>query len=266
VSVQISPPTAPGQGGGPIGVCAPFARDPARRQGQPTARPFAALPHDLIADKRLKATDVRLAGILLRYARDKSTCWPSVATLGADLGRCRRTVQTSLRRLEAAGWISTRPAPNPTGREFVMVWREQADADARDRHRLAEQLPYSQGLPSAKGAQSPALGGRDAAPAVGAQSPAPESRPEREKREGSALARDQSNTPERPMTHAELLSWYGDVGWLKLPVSDPLRRIAERALERAVGSPSGGAENGSWNRGRSPGTGFPTGIVRGSRG
>jgi hypothetical protein len=265
VSVQISPPTAPGQGGGPFGVCAPFARDPARRQGQPTARPFAALPHDLIADKRLKATDVRLAGVLLRYARAKATCWPSVATLGLDLLRSRRTVQTSLRRLEAAGWISTRPAPNPTGREFVMVWREQAEDDARDRRRLAEQLPYSQGLPSARGAQSPARGGRDLAPARGAQSPAPELRPEREKREGSALAGGQTKASERPMTHAELLAWYGDVGWLKLPASDPLRRIAERALERAVKAP-GGAENCFGSRGRPSGPGFLTGIVRGSRG
>jgi hypothetical protein len=151
VSVQISPPTAPSQGDGTIGVCAPLARDPARRQGQSTARPFAALPHDLIADKRLKATDVRLAGILLRYARAKATCWPYVATLGLDLLRSRRTVQTSLRRLEAAGWIATRPAPNLTGREFVMAWREQAEAAVRDRHRLAEGLPYSQGLPRGVG-------------------------------------------------------------------------------------------------------------------
>jgi hypothetical protein len=90
-------------------------------------------------------------------------------------------------------------------------------------------------------------------------------RPEREKREGSALATEQSKAPERPMTHAELLSWYGDVGWLKLPASDPLRRIAERALERAVGAPAG-TEDGSRNRGRLPGGGFLTGIVRGARG
>jgi hypothetical protein len=39
VSVQISPPTAPSQGGGPIGVCAPFARDATRRPGQARPRP-----------------------------------------------------------------------------------------------------------------------------------------------------------------------------------------------------------------------------------
>jgi hypothetical protein len=239
VSVQISPPTAPGQGGGPIGVCAPIARDPARRQGQLAARPFAALPHDLIADKQLKATDVRLAGIVMRYARAKATAWPSVKTLAADLHRCERTVQYALKRLAAAGWITSRPAPNPTGRLLVLAWREA-------RCTPPVQRPYSQGLPRP-------------------QAVAPESEKGRE-REGSALAIGQTQTPEQPMTHAELLAWYGDVGWLKLPASDPLRRIAERALERALGSTSGGAEDNSRSRGRPAGGGFLTGIVRGTRG
>jgi hypothetical protein len=210
VSVQISPPTAPGQGVGAIGVRAPLAHDPTRRPGQSTARPFAALPHDLIADKRLKSTDVRLAGVILRYARAKASCWPAVKTLAADLGRCERTVQYALRRLSDAGWIAQRPDPNPTGRLLVLTWREP-------RCTPPVQRPYSQGLPRP-------------------QPVAPESEKGRE-REGSALAREQSKAPERPMTHAELLSWYDDVGWLKLPASDPLRRIAERGLERALGAP-----------------------------
>jgi hypothetical protein len=239
VSVQISPPTAPGQGGGTIGVCAPLARDPARRQGPSTARPFAALPHDLIADQRLKAGDVRLAGIVMRYARAKASCWPSVKTLAADLARCERTVQYALKRLADAGWIVARPAPNPTGRVLVLAWREA-------RCTPLVQRPYSQGLPRP-------------------QAVAPESEKGREE-EGSAFAKGQGKAPERPMTHAELVAWYGDVGWLKLPASDPLRRIAERALERALGSTSGGAEDDSRSRGRPSGGGFLTGIVRGTRG
>jgi hypothetical protein len=239
VSVQISPPTAPSQGVGPIGVCAPFARDTTRRPGQSTARPFAALPHDLIADGRLKATDVRLAGIVMRYARAKATCWPSVKTLASDLGRCERTVQLALKRLREAGWIGSRPDPNPTGRVLILLWREARCAPPAQR-------PYSQGLPRANAI-------------------APESE-KREERKGSALATKQTKAPERPMTHAELLSWYGDVGWLKLPASDPLRRIAERALERAVGATAGGSEEGSRSQGRPSGAVSLTEIIRGSRG
>jgi DNA-binding transcriptional MocR family regulator len=238
VSVQISCPTPPSQGGGAIGVRAPLAHDPTRRPGQSTAMPFAALPHDLIADKRLKATDVRLAGIILRYARAKATCWPSVKTLASDLGKCERTVQYALRRLADAGWITSRPDPNPTGRLLVLAWRET-------RCTPPVQRPYSQGLPRPNAV-------------------APELRPG-EEREGSALANGQRKAPERPMTHAELLAQYTEIGWLSRPSGDPLRRIAERALERALGT-SGGAENGSRGRGGPPGSGFLTEIIRGSRG
>jgi hypothetical protein len=236
VSVQISPPAAPSQGVGTIGVCAPFPH--AARQGQANARPFAALPHDLTADQRLKDGDVRLAAVLLRYARAKASCWPSVKTLANDLARCERTVQYALKRLAEAGWITSRPDPNPTGRVLILTWRETPCTPPVQR-------PYSQGLPRTNAV-------------------APESEKGRE-REASALANRQTKAPEQPMTHAELLSWYGDVGWLKLPASDPLRRIAERALERAVKAP-GGAENCFGSRGRPSGPGFLTGIVRGSRG
>jgi DNA-binding transcriptional MocR family regulator len=239
VSVQISPPSAPSQGGGAIGVRAPFAHVATRQPGQSTARPFAALPHDLIADARLKATDVRLAGIILRYARAKATCWPSVGTLAADLARCERTVQYALKRLADAGWITSRPDPNPTGRVLVLAWREP-------RCTPPVQRPYSQGLPRPHAV-------------------APESEKGRE-REGSALAKEQRKAPERPMTHAELLAQYTEIGWLGRPSGDPLRRIAERALERAVGSTSGGAEERSRSRGRPPGSASLTGIVVGSRG
>jgi hypothetical protein len=239
VSVQISPLTAPSQGGGQIGVRASLAHDASRRPGHSTARPFAALPHDLIADKRLKATDVRLAGVILRYARAKASCWPAVKTLAADLGRCERTVQLALKRLREAGWIGSRPDPNPTGRVLILLWREARCAPPAQR-------PYSQGLPRANAV-------------------APESEKGREG-EGSALANQQRKAPERPMSYAELVAWYGDVGWLKLPASDPLRRIAERALERALESTPGGAADSSRSRDRPSGGGFLTGIVRGARG
>ena len=233
MSVQISPPTAPGQGCGAIGVCAPIAHAD-RRPGLSAARPFAALPHDLIADPRLKAGDVRLAGIVMRYARAKATAWPSVKTLAADLGRCERTVQYALKRLADAGWIAQRPAPNPTGRVLVLAWRE-------GRCTPPVQRPYSQGLPRP-------------------QAVAPESEKGRE-REGLALATGQ-RSEERPMSHPELLAQYTETGWLRLPPSNPLRRIAERSLERAL-EPTPGPGGG---RGGPAGAISLAGIVLGSRG
>ena len=40
-------------------------------------------------------------------ANDEGECWPSVATLSRKTGLCERAVRTSLRQLEADGWIST---------------------------------------------------------------------------------------------------------------------------------------------------------------
>lgn len=84
---------------------------------------FSAVPHELILDKRLIATDVRLVGLLLVYARDKVGCWPSVPTLAKAMGVCVRTIQYSIKRLVAAGWVKTENADNPTGRVFTLVWR-----------------------------------------------------------------------------------------------------------------------------------------------
>jgi hypothetical protein len=94
------------------------------------------------------------------------------------------------------------------------------------------------------------------------QRPATEAEKKRKEGENLALATEQRKAPERPMSHAELLAQYRDVGWLDRPAGDPLRQIAERGLERALGAASGPDPGG----GGSPGSVSLTGIVRGSRG
>jgi len=170
--------------------------------------PFAAIPHALVSDLRLTATAVRLVAVLLRYAKSKSSCWPSVATLAADLGRCERTIQLSLRRLISAGWVATRPDSNPTGRVIILVWREKAVAPP------PVKLPYSQGLPRP-------------------QAVAPEAEKGRE-RKGSAPAVGSAES-ENPMTHAELR----DLLALNLPATSPLLHVIEQKLARALGRTPG---------------------------
>src|SRR4051812_14046471 len=96
---------------------------PTEGKGQST-RPFSALPHDILRDRRLIPTDVAIVAALLVYARSGPACWPAVRTLAHDVGRSRRTVQLSLARLRAAGWIADRPDANPTGRVIVLLWRQ----------------------------------------------------------------------------------------------------------------------------------------------
>jgi len=196
--------------------------DRSLRLGQP--RPYAALPHDLVADRRLTATAVRLVAILLRYARNKASCWPSVATLAENLGRCPRTVRYSLRRLTDTGWIESRPDPNPTGRVIVLLWRVKAVTPRAN-------LPYTQGNPRDNRCSPPLQ------PVVTdpLQPVASESK-KQEKEEGSALAFGKTEA-EKPMTPVELAALLD----LDLPSTSPLRHIVEQKLKRALASPLGGS-------------------------
>jgi hypothetical protein len=122
VSVKSSRLPTPRQGGGSIAVC---AADPApTRRAAAIPRPYGAVPHDLAADPRLSATAVRVATVLLFWARAKDHCWPADASSGAKIGRCIGTVQRALRQLEAAGWIAReRTDANRTGRIIRLAWR-----------------------------------------------------------------------------------------------------------------------------------------------
>lgn len=171
--------------------------------------PFAPIPNEAYEDRRITSHDRDLLAWLLRYARRKSSCWASVARLGSDVGRSVRSVQYSLRRLEAAGWIFTRPAQNATGREIVLAWREFAPPPV--------QAPYSQGLPPK-------------------QRFAPESRTGGEKKEGfaSASQKQENSEPAKPMSSAELRAAFTETGALSHPETSAMRRIAERQITEAL--------------------------------
>lgn len=205
MSSNYAPSLPTGQVGGP---------DRSTRPAQP--RPFAAVPHDLAADLRLKPLDVRLAAVLLRYARAKASCWPGVKALAADVGRCERTVQYSLKRLAAVGWIEFAPDPNPTGRLIVLTWRKPV-APPRCNSRTDEPASKAQAV-----APECRTGDKEKPSALGLEGPPPA-----------------KQEPERPSTHAELALEYESLGWLAKPPGDPLRALAERSLQRTLERPAG---------------------------
>ena len=100
---------------------------PAQDPGAKTqSLPFAALPHELRKDPRLKGnrTAIVLAAALLEYARARDSCWPSNRRLAEDLGCCQQTVRNALAALQAAGWVRVEHgASNPTGRVIWLTWR-----------------------------------------------------------------------------------------------------------------------------------------------
>ena len=86
--------------------------------------PFAMVPHDIAADPRLSAIDLRVLAALLYYARQDPSCRPSDASLGERVHKHPSTIRRSLHRLEELGYIrrSFFPASpaNPTGRTIYL--------------------------------------------------------------------------------------------------------------------------------------------------
>src|SRR5271165_7059610 len=129
--------------------------EPADRMGGKCARgtqsktsiPFAALPHELRKDPRLKGnrTAIVLAAALLEYARARDSCWPSNRRLAEDLGCCQQTVRNALAALQAAGWVRVEHgASNPTGRIIWLTWRAK---QATPSNRLDPPLKPAGGIP-----------------------------------------------------------------------------------------------------------------------
>ena len=120
----------------------------APRGTQPkTSIPFAALPHELRKDPRLKGnrTAIVLAAALLEYARARDSCWPSNRRLAEDLGCCHQTIRNALAALQAAGWVRVEHgASNSTGRIIWLTWRAE---QATPPNRLDPPLKPSGGTP-----------------------------------------------------------------------------------------------------------------------
>ena len=112
-----------------------------------TSIPFAALPHELRKDPRLKGnrTAIVLAAALLEYARARDSCWPSNRRLAEDLGCCHQTIRNALAALQAAGWVRVEHgASNPTGRIIWLTWRAK---QATPPNRLDPPLKPAGGIP-----------------------------------------------------------------------------------------------------------------------
>jgi DNA-binding MarR family transcriptional regulator len=177
---------------------------------------FSALTNEFQDDPRLKPRDLQVFAALLRFARQKN--WASVGNKSlASLCRCTpRTIQSSLARLEAAGWVrrvATVDAPgSASGRLVYLRPREIGDA------------------PPVKSPSTTPV-----------KSAAPESEEQGIKREAASAAldgptptgqmKDGPPPPHEPLDYAAL-------GWLDRPESDPLRQIAERALAARLAGPA----------------------------
>src|SRR5512135_2955758 len=103
----------------PVHDLATILAPPPRPGKSKTAHPFAALPHALRKDPRLKGNNLAivLAAALLEYCRDRPSCYPTNARLAADMGCSESTARAALADLKATGWARVVIGPRqPNGR------------------------------------------------------------------------------------------------------------------------------------------------------
>lgn len=67
---------------------------------------FARVCHLITLDTELSDGAVRLYMLLLKYAQDKSACWPGVERLARELNKSQRTIKRYLAALEKRGLIT----------------------------------------------------------------------------------------------------------------------------------------------------------------
>jgi len=57
----------------------------------------------------MKITSVAIMARLADFSSDEGICWPSIATIARQVGAGPSTVRTSIRKLEADGWLNSTP-------------------------------------------------------------------------------------------------------------------------------------------------------------
>jgi hypothetical protein len=119
---RLTVTTGPGCDGMP--APAPQPSDPTVPAEAAATEPFAALPHRIVADPDLSDADVRVLLGLLYFARDKSSCWPSLRQLGEHVHKSIRSVREAIERLERHGYVKREEdISKRTWQRFVLTWR-----------------------------------------------------------------------------------------------------------------------------------------------
>lgn len=79
------------------------------REDDDLARHFSMVAQAALADRRLSDVDVRVLGVVCKYANTEGFAWPTAVQIGEWVGRNERTVRRSLKRLAVAGYLQWAP-------------------------------------------------------------------------------------------------------------------------------------------------------------
>ena len=90
---------------------------------------FAIIPARVLKDTRLTNAQLRLLCVLSTFADIDGSCYPLVSTLANACSCSGRTVQRSLRQLQALGYISIHPMYSSKGLQQSNYYVIQYTAD-----------------------------------------------------------------------------------------------------------------------------------------
>ncbi|QIA51047.1 helix-turn-helix domain-containing protein [Pantoea agglomerans] len=106
---------------------------------------LSAYVWDGCAASGMKITSVAIMARLADFSSDEGICWPSIATIARQIGAGPSTVRTSIRKLEADGWLNSTPRRKGNRntsnmyqlnvrklREAAAVYQPESDASESD--------------------------------------------------------------------------------------------------------------------------------------
>ncbi len=94
---------------------------------------LSIIPAGAVTDQRLEGRDLQVLALLGSHTDTDGWCFRSQATMARQIGCGRATVQRSLDRLEAAGWLARRAETRDDGGTTVNAYRVVLDvAEAGD--------------------------------------------------------------------------------------------------------------------------------------
>src|SRR5262245_54540723 len=100
---------------------------------------YSTIPGGAVTDPRLEPRDFQVLALLGRHTKNGGWCWRSQVKMARELKCGRSTVQRSLDRLVAAGWVEKRlrgrgsAEPNAEKQPFAPHWyRVKLDNEVPD--------------------------------------------------------------------------------------------------------------------------------------
>ncbi len=106
---------------------------------------LSIIPYAAVTDARLEGRDLQVLALLGGHTDDNGWCRRSQVKMAKQLECARSTIQLSLSRLVAAGWVEQHVAPRDSGADAAHIYRVILDPRQRGVDQSAGRLLGAEG-------------------------------------------------------------------------------------------------------------------------